>query len=228
MYELWQLVENQPLLLLEKSEKLDTIYELFLEKRKTVPCVVTLENGNIVEIFESPDGGKTVYSRRLGDEPKNKKLIKTSNKKNQSKTKVGFTCGAFDLLHAGHALMLEEAKLQCDYLIVGVQSDPSLDRSYKNKPVQFYEERLAMVRAIKYVDEVVLYDTEEDLVNLLKMIQPDIRIIGADWKGKQFTGHDLPIECYFNSREHNWSTSNLRKRIYEAEKMILDWNEARK
>jgi len=155
-------------------------------------------------------------------------LIKTSNKKNQSKTKVGFTCGAFDLLHAGHALMLEEAKLQCDYLIVGVQSDPSLDRSYKNKPVQFYEERLAMVRAIKYVDEVVLYDTEEDLVNLLKMIQPDIRIIGADWKGKQFTGHDLPIECYFNSREHNWSTSNLRKRIYEAEKMILDWNEARK
>jgi len=135
--------------------------------------------------------------------------------------RVGFTCGSFDLLHAGHVLMLEEAKSQCDHLIVGVQSDPSLDRLNKNKPVQFYDERLIMVKAIKHVDRVVLYDTEEDLVNLLKMIQPDIRIVGADWKGKEFTGHDLDIEVYFNSREHSWSTSNLRKRIYEAEKQKL-------
>ena len=79
--------------------------------------------------------------------------------------KKGFTCGAFDLLHYGHALMLEEAKSVCDYLIVGVQSDPSLDRSFKNKPVLSYEERIGMVKSIKYVDEVVLYDTEEDLIN---------------------------------------------------------------
>jgi glycerol-3-phosphate cytidylyltransferase len=148
--------------------------------------------------------------------------------RDKSKMKIGFTCGAFDILHAGHALMLEEAKSQCDYLIVGVQSDPSLDRLHKNKPVQFYEERLTMIKAIKYVDRVVLYDTEEDLVNLLKMIEPDVRIIGADWKGKEFTGHDLNIEVYFNSREHDWSTSNLRKRVYEAEKKKIDWNNARR
>ena len=106
------------------------------------------------------------------------------------KTK-GFTCGAFDLLHAGHALMLKEAKEQCDYLIVGVQYDPSLDRPNKNRPVQSYEERVTMVKSIKYVDEVVLYETEEDLYSLLEKIMPDVRIIGSDWKGKKFTGHDL-------------------------------------
>ena len=143
-------------------------------------------------------------------------------------SKIGFTCGAFDLLHAGHVLMLQEAKEQCDHLIVGVQSDPSLDRLHKNKPIQFYEERLTMVKAIKYVDEVVLYDTEEDLVNLLKMIEPDVRIIGADWKGKEFTGHDLDIEIYFNSRDHNYSTTDLRKRVYDSEKCKIDWDNARR
>ena len=131
--------------------------------------------------------------------------------------KIGFTCGAFDLLHAGHVLMLEEAKSQCDYLIVGLQSDPSLDRLDKNRPIQFYDERIIVVKAIRHVDEVVLYDTEEDLVNLLKAIQPDIRIVGTDWKGKPFTGHELPIHVYFNTRDHGWSTSDLRKRVCEAE-----------
>ena len=131
---------------------------------------------------------------------------------------VGFTCGAFDLLHAGHALMLEEAKDQCDYLIVGVQDDPSLDRPDKNKPVQSYTERVTMVRAIKYIDEVVLYETEEDLANLLKELMPDLRILGDDWKNKPFTGHDLPIEIYFNSRDHGWSTTKLRERVYLSEK----------
>ena len=131
--------------------------------------------------------------------------------------KIGFTCGAFDLLHAGHVLMLEEAKSQCDYLIVGLQSDPSLDRLDKNRPIQFYDERIIVVKAIRHVDEVVLYDTEEDLVSLLKAIQPDIRIVGTDWKGKPFTGHDLPIHVYFNTRDHGWSTSDLRKRVCEAE-----------
>ena len=130
---------------------------------------------------------------------------------------VGFTCGAFDLLHTGHALMLEEAASQCDHLIVGVQSDPSIDRSYKNRPIQGYDERVTMVKAIKYVDEVILYDTEDDLVNLLKMIDPDIRIVGADWRGKDFTGSELPIKIFFNSRNHSYSTSHLRERVYDAE-----------
>ena len=139
------------------------------------------------------------------------------------KSRIGFTCGAFDLLHAGHALMLEEAKSQCNYLIVGVQSDPSIDRPDKNKPIQSYEERLTMVKAIKFIDEVVTYDTEADLFALLKRIKPDVRVLGADWEGKQFTGHDLPIECYFNKRDHGWSSSNLRKRVYDAEKALIDW-----
>lgn len=131
--------------------------------------------------------------------------------------KTGFTCGSFDLLHAGHAMMLEEAKLYCDYLIVAIQSDPSLDRESKNKPVQAYEERITMLKAIRYVDEITYYDTEHDLYELLKRIKPDVRIIGADWKGKEYTGHDLPIEVVFNSRNHGYSSSDLRRRVYEAE-----------
>ena len=138
-------------------------------------------------------------------------------KRNALKKRTGFTCGAFDLLHAGHALMLEEAKSVCDYLIVGVQYDPSDDRPDKNRPVQSYEERITMVRSIKFVDEVVLYETEEDLYNLLKKINPSIRILGADWEDKEFTGHDLPIKLYFNSRDHKWSTSELRKRVFMSE-----------
>jgi len=145
----------------------------------------------------------------------------SGKRKGGRRGKIGFTCGAFDLLHAGHVLMLEETKSQCDYLIVGVQSDPSLDRLNKNKPIQFYDERIIMVKAIRHVDEVVLYDTEEDLVNLLKTIQPDIRIVGADWAGKSFTGHELPIPIYFNSRDHGWSTTDLRNRVYNAERKKL-------
>ena len=135
---------------------------------------------------------------------------------------VGFTCGAFDLLHTGHALMLEEAKEQCDWLIVAVQSDPSIDRETKNKPIQEYEERVAMVEAIRYVDEVLLYETEEELVELLKAVNPDVRIVGADWQGKPFTGSDLPTKVFFNSRNHSYSTSSLRRRVYQAEKHKID------
>lgn len=134
-----------------------------------------------------------------------------------NKKKIGFTCGSFDLLHAGHAMMLEEAKSYCDYLVVAIQSDPTLDRKTKNKPVQSYEERITMLRAIKYVDEVTYYDTENDLYELLKRIKPDVRVIGADWKGKEYTGHDLDIPVVFNSRNHGYSTSELRRRVYEAE-----------
>lgn len=129
----------------------------------------------------------------------------------------GFTCGAFDLLHAGHALMLKECKEHCDYLIVGLQRDPSVDRPGKNKPIQSYKERDIMIKSIKWVDEVVYYDTELDLYDLLSSANIDVRILGADWKGKSFTGHDLPIRVVFNSRGHGYSTSSLRSRVYHAE-----------
>jgi len=136
---------------------------------------------------------------------------------NNIKKKIGFTCGSFDLLHCGHAMMLEEAKSYCEHLIVGVQSDPTIDRDSKNKPIQSYAERISMVNAIRYVDEVVLYDTEIDLVELLIRLNPDVRIVGADWQNKKFTGHNLLIPVVFNTRNHNYSTSELRRRVYEAE-----------
>ena len=140
------------------------------------------------------------------------------NKKHmKGQGKIGFTAGSFDLLHAGHARMFEECKKVCDYLIVGVQSDPTIDRPEKNKPIQPHEERVEMVKAVRWVDEVVTYDTEADLLELLKTLHIDIRIIGADWKNKEYTGHELPLEVYFNSRDHGYSTSDLRKRICEAE-----------
>lgn len=129
----------------------------------------------------------------------------------------GFTCGAFDLLHSGHALMLEECKNYCEHLIVGLQRDPSVDRKNKNKPVQDYKERDIMINAIKWVDEVVYYDTEEDLYELLQTLDIDVRILGSDWKGKKFTGHDLSIKNVFNSRNHDYSTTSLRSRVYHAE-----------
>lgn len=134
--------------------------------------------------------------------------------------KIGFTCGAFDLCHAGHMLMFKECKEYCDFLIVGLHTDPTLDRPEKNKPVQKIEERLAQLEAVKYIDKVVLYDTEADLYDLLSKndLGINVRIIGADWKGKPFTGHDLNLETVFNSRDHGYSSSDLRKRIYEAEK----------
>lgn len=135
--------------------------------------------------------------------------------------KKGITFGAFDLCHAGHVLMLKEAKEHCDYLIVGLQKDPSItDAAYrgkkKNAPVMSMEERRIILEGVRYVDEIVEYETEEDLYKLLLEIKPDIRIIGADWKGKKYTGFELPIEMYFNSRGHNYSTSELRARVCAA------------
>ena len=131
---------------------------------------------------------------------------------------IGITFGSFDLCHYGHALMFEECKEYCDYLIVGVQSDPCIDRTEKNKPVQSHEERIGIVSSLKFVDEVVAYDTEADLIEVLKKIQPDVRILGADHEGTHFSGYELPIKCIFNTRDHGYSTSELRKRVFEAEK----------
>ena len=135
-------------------------------------------------------------------------------------TIIGVTAGSFDLTHAGHYLMFEECKGQCDYLIVFLQTNPHIDRNEKNIPVQSINERYLQVRACKFVDEVVVYETEQDLYNLLCSIKYDKRFIGADWQGKSFTGHDIPgitNKVIFNSRNHGFSTSNLRKRVYEAE-----------
>jgi len=128
--------------------------------------------------------------------------------------KVGFTCSSFDLLHAGHILMLKDAKNQCDYLIVGLQIDPTTDRpKEKNKPIQSLEERKIQLEAVKYIDEIIIYNSEDDLYELLKKINPDVRILGTDYKNKQFTGDDLDIKIYFHKRDHNYSSSNLRKKI---------------
>lgn len=133
----------------------------------------------------------------------------------------GITFGAFDVLHAGHCLMLKEAKEMCDWLIVGLHDDPSVaPEEYrgkkKNKPIQRLDERFIQLQANRYVDEIVVYKTEEDLLQLLKDLKPDLRIIGADWKDKFFTGHDLPIPVFYNSRNHNYSSTELRQRIKES------------
>lgn len=132
----------------------------------------------------------------------------------------GFTCGSFDLCHAGHMIMFKECKTMCDYLIVGLQTDPSIDRKEKHKPVQSIEERMIQLESVKYIDEVVIYNTEAELYNLLKenKLNIDVRILGEDHRGKQFTGCDLPIKTLFNTRGHTFSSSDLRKRIAEAEK----------
>ena len=131
--------------------------------------------------------------------------------------RIGFTCGSFDLLHAGHILMLEEARRQCDHLIVAVQTDPTLDRPQKNRPVQSIRERTIVLRGIKWVDEVRAYSTEEELYIMLGNLAPDVRILGADWEGKEFTGHDLGHKVYFNSRNHGWSSEELRRRVFKSE-----------
>lgn len=130
---------------------------------------------------------------------------------------VGFTCSAFDLLHAGHISMLREAKSQCDYLICGLQIDPSIDRSDKNSPIQSIVERHAQLTAVSYVDEVIPYATEDDLKNILTMYKIHVRILGDEYKDKDFTGRDLcdtlGINLYFNHRNHSFSSSELRLRV---------------
>lgn len=130
---------------------------------------------------------------------------------------IGFTAGAFDLLHAGHVLMLQEAAEACDYLIVGLHTDPTIDRpDAKNKPIQSVYERYVQLKALSVVDEIIPYDTEEDLLTLLGTAKIDLRIIGEDYVNKDFTGKELPIPVYYNRRKHSLSTSELRKRIKDA------------
>ena len=127
---------------------------------------------------------------------------------------IGFTCSSFDLLHAGHILMLKDAKEQCDYLIVGLHKDPTIDRpNIKNRPVQSLEERKIQLEAVKYIYKIVIYNTESDLYELLEKIKPNIRILGSDYIDKKFTGDDLNIKIYYHERNHLFSSSNLNKKI---------------
>ena len=136
------------------------------------------------------------------------------------KYNIGFTCSCFDLLHAGHITMLQEAKSICEYLIVGLQVDPTIDRPEKNKPIQSLMERQIQLNAVKYVDEVIIYHTEDELIELLKSLPIGVRIIGADYINKYFTGSDLEIDIYYNKREHNWSTTRLKKLILDNSENI--------
>ena len=135
--------------------------------------------------------------------------------------KIGFTCSTFDLFHAGHIMMLKEAKIQCDHLIVGLQTDPTIDRPQKNKPIQSVFERYEQLKACKYVDEILVYETEADLVNILLSYPINVRILGQEYVDTDFTGRDecweRGIELYFNKREHSFSTTELRQRVVAAE-----------
>ena len=132
---------------------------------------------------------------------------------------IGFTASAFDLLHAGHVIMLREAKTQCDYLLVGLQINPNKDRKEKNAPVQSIVERYTQLSGIKYVDEIIPYETEKDLEDILSMYNINVRILGEEYRNRYFTGMDIcksrNIELYFNKRDHRFSTADLRKRVKE-------------
>lgn len=129
--------------------------------------------------------------------------------------KIGFTCSTFDLLHAGHVQMLREAKEQCDYLIVGLQMDPSHDRDNKNPPIQTIVERYSQLKAVRYVDEIIPYSTEQDLEDILELYTIHVRILGNEYRDKDFTGKDIcrrrDIDLFFNNRDHRFSSSALRK-----------------
>jgi glycerol-3-phosphate cytidylyltransferase len=147
--------------------------------------------------------------------------------------KIGITCSTFDLLHAGHVLMLEECKQHCDYLICALQTDPSIDRPTKNKPVQSIVERYIQLDAVKHVDQIIPYSTEAELVEIFKAFHIDVRIIGQDYVGRDFTAKDVcadrGIEIVYNKREHEYSSTQLRARVRaEEEKRRIEMDNLRK
>ena len=135
--------------------------------------------------------------------------------------KIGITASTFDLLHAGHIAMLREAKTQCDYLICALQVDPSIDRSEKNPPVQTLVERWTQLDGVKYVDEIIPYQTEKDLEDIFQLYDLDVRILGQEYKNGKFTARAIcaarGIELYYNKRDHRFSTSDLRLRVQQAQ-----------
>lgn len=142
--------------------------------------------------------------------------------------RVGITFSTFDLLHAGHIAMLSEAKKHCDYLIAALQTDPTIDRpDTKNKPVQSIVERQIQLQAVRYVDEIVVYQTEKDLCDILLTLPINVRILGVEYKDKEFTGKEIcdkrGIQIVYNGRDHSFSSSNLRKRVAELETNKEKW-----
>ena len=137
------------------------------------------------------------------------------------KKRIGITCSTFDLFHAGHVIMLEEAKRQCDYLIAAIQTDPTIDRTTKNMPVQSIIERQIQVSACKHVDEIIVYSTEKELEDIFMSLPIDVRIMGEEYRDTEYTGKVIcekrKIEIYFNKRDHYFSSSDLRTRVFEAE-----------
>ena len=134
---------------------------------------------------------------------------------------IGITCSTFDLLHAGHIIMLEECKKYCDYLICALQVDPSIDRPEKNKPIQSLVERYIQLDAVQYVDKIIPYTTEEELITIFSSLDLDVRIIGEEYKDTEFTAKNIcqkrGIKLVYNKRDHDFSTTNLRERIYNQE-----------
>ena len=129
---------------------------------------------------------------------------------------IAFTASTFDLFHPGHILMLKDAKSKGSRLVIGLHTDPTINRDSKNNPIQSIEERRILVESCKYIDDIIEYNTEYDLRQILIHLNPAVRVLGSDWENKQYTGYDLDIPIYFHQRTHNWSTSELRKRIADA------------
>jgi glycerol-3-phosphate cytidylyltransferase len=139
----------------------------------------------------------------------------------KNKKTIGITCSTFDLLHAGHIIMLDECKKYCDYLVCALQVDPTIDRKEKNKPAQTLVERYIQLDAVQYVDKIIPYNTEEELITIFSSLDLDVRIIGEEYKDTQFTGKDVclkrGIKIIYNKRDHDFSTTSLRQRIYNQE-----------
>ena len=136
--------------------------------------------------------------------------------------RVGFTCSCFDLFHAGHIMMLKEAKTVCEYLIVGLQTDPTIDRPEKNQPIQPVFERFVQLQSCKYVDEIVVYQTEKELMDILMSYPINVRVVGEEYRDKDFTGKNLEhIEIHYNERKHSFSTTELRGRVIDRYKQSI-------
>ena len=139
-------------------------------------------------------------------------------KKNNINNKIGVTFSCWDLLHAGHNIFLADSKNNCDILCVGLQTDPTIDRPTKNKPIQSLEEREIQIKSCRYVDYYFIYDTEKSLYQSLLDLQPDIRFLGDDYVDKKFTGDDIPIKIIYHLRsKHTYSSTSLRLKIYQEE-----------
>lgn len=133
---------------------------------------------------------------------------------------IGFIAGSFDVIHPGYIYMFEESRNNCDYLIVALQDDPTVERPEKLKPILSLLERIKLLESIRYVDQILTYNTEEELLELLKLIKPNIRFLGDDYIGKKITGEDLKIPIYYLDRSHGWSTTKFKKEIYNQIKNL--------